>query len=446
MRPEAGDLVSVLALLALAVLLLPKHRGSIGERLRAVARGERLHLFAPPAGHVQLEEGFVKRWWQLVRCELPRMIELGIALHVVAMLAEQHGGRRRRARDTARQESAAWLLLEHLSGRMNEATLGDELRARGLPTPTPKLTWSPPARLTMPPMSWRTEWERHLDSLRRTDDLAPEPSPPRPAVPAARKPAGSIEVELEIETLGKIRLCADGEDFAPRLLHRPAQAASWLYLLARQAHRPGDRLIRGVFADEMFPGLSPDQQRRKVRQRLADMNRDLPRPLRRMAVEGEYLGLDLTACDLDVRRVLDVAMAARTIDVDDPLATPTAETVAWALRASAQEFLPGWEEIERRATDGRSGMGEIVTAVRDQVLAAHLSLLETLADARMERHQPAEAIPHLEEALRRRPERGELAHKLAAAYERAGLSRRAIELRQEYGLGEPPTGRGAHGT
>jgi len=108
-----------------------------------------------------------------------------------------------------------------------------------------------------------------------------------------------------------------------------------------------------------------------------------------------------------------------------------------ALHASAQEFLPGWEEIERRATDGRSGMAEVVTDVRLQIEAAHLALLEALADAHMARQRPMDASPYLEEALRRRPDRDDLARKLVGACERGGLGRRAAELRQEYGLDEP---------
>jgi hypothetical protein len=44
---------------------------------------------------------------------------------------------------------------------------------------------------------------------------------------------------MEIRTLGEIRLNASGEDYGPGLLHRPALAASWFYLLARQATGAG---------------------------------------------------------------------------------------------------------------------------------------------------------------------------------------------------------------
>jgi hypothetical protein len=443
MPPDPADLVPLAALAVTAALLLPKRRWrTVPRRLRAMARGDRDHLFGPAARGGALVEHPAVRWWQLVRRELPRAIELGLPLHAVALLAELRAADRRRERDAAWQASPSGLLFEHLSCRMTEAELHTALQQSGSPRPASKLRWSPPARLTMPPMSWRIDWERHLESLRQRDDptAAPTPPPPSPAVVETRKLPRSVEVELEIHSLGVIRLCVDGEDLAPRLLHRPAQAVMWLYLLARDARRPGDRVIRGVFADEMFPGLGADQQRRKVRQRLADLNRDLPKPLlKRVTVDGEYIGLDLTACDFDVRRVLDMATVVRTLEFEDLIAAPCADQVEWALRASAQEFLPGWEEIERRATDGRSGMADIVAAARDQVSAAHLSLLETLADAKLAQQRPGEAVGHLEEALRRRPERGDLARKLVVACERCGLGRRATELCEEYSLEE--TGR-----
>jgi hypothetical protein len=422
MPPDVRDLITVAAVAGIALLVVPKRAvRSVPARLRAVAAGDRHHVFQPPTGG-----------------ELRRVIELGLPLHVIATVAEQRGARRRLASEVAWHRSPAGLLFEHLIGRMTESEVGDALRAAGAPPPAPKLRWSPPVRLTMPPMSWRTEWERHLDSVTVPAQTASEFASPPPPVAETPRPPKAVDLELEIRTLGEICLCANGEDLAPRLLHRPAQAVTWLYLLVREARRTGDRVIRGVFADELFPGLSPDRQRRKARQRLADLNRDLPKPLlRRLVVDGEYVGLDLTGCDLDVRRVLDLTTIARTLDADDLLAPASVAQVEWALRMSAQEFLPGWEEIERRATDGRSGMGELVTAVREQIETAHLRLLEALADAHLARHRPADAARLLEQAVGRRPERSDLARKLVVACERGGLARRAADLRTEYGLEEP---------
>jgi len=52
----------------------------------------------------------------------------------------------------------------------------------------------------------------------------------------------------------------------------------------------------------------------------------------------------------------------------------------------------GWDEIERRATDGRSGAGSVITHVRHPVAEAHVTLLETLADACLSEEQPDRRI------------------------------------------------------
>jgi len=112
------------------------------------------------------------------------------------------------------------------------------------------------------------------------------------------------------------------------------------------------------------------------------------------------------------------------------VAPPTPSEVA------GEEFLPGWEEIERKATRGRGAAGELVAQVRAEVAAAHASLLRLLADWHLERGQPQRVIPDLEEGLRRRPDQVVIAVKLIAAYEQAGQADMAASLRREHGLGD----------
>jgi DNA-binding SARP family transcriptional activator len=432
MRPDLGGLVSISALIMVLLLLLPKRDWrSFPARLRATVCGERRYVFGPPSGRGALSSDFTERWFQLVRRELPRAIALGIPLHALVVWVEMRGAKLRQALDEEGTKTRAGLLCEHLSGEMTEAELHDRLREGGLPTPAGKIQWTPARKLTMPPMRWRLEWERHLESLRTQGQSVPGPNRTRsellvgaPAIPG-----------LEIRTLGEIRISANREDFAPRLLHRPALAFAWLYLLARESRKAGDRITRSALADELFPGLDPDQQRRKLRQRLNEMSGELSGPLAgRIKAEGEYVSLDLSGCDYDVRKLIELAEQARV--TDDLLAAPVLGEVEKALGVAGEEWLPGWEEIERRATDSRSGAGSVITHVRDRIAAAHLTLLEALADACLTGQQPERAIPHLEEAVGRRPERVGLARKLADAYERSGQTRRAAQLREEYGLDE----------
>ena len=432
MRPDLGGLASVSTLIMVFLLLLPKRDWrSIPARLRATWVAERRYVFGPGSGRGALSSDFTERWFQLIRRELARAIALGIPLYGLVVLVEGRGATRRQARDEEWTNTRPGLLYRHLTGDITDAELHDRLRERGLPTPAGKIQWTPARKLTMPPMRWRLEWERHLESLRSRSHSGPGLSRARSELQAGAAPMAG----LEIRTLGEIRICANGEDFAPRLLHRPALAFAWLYLLARESRKAGDRITRASLADELFPGLDPDQQRRKLRQRLNEMSGELSGPLAgRIQVEGEYVSLDISGCDYDVRQLMELAEQARV--TDDLLAAPCLGEVEKALGVAGEEWLPGWEEIERRATDGRSGAGSVITDVRDRVAVAQLILLEALADACLTGQQPDRAVPYLEEAIGRRPERVGLARKLADAYERSGQTRRATQLREEYGLDE----------
>src|SRR5215472_18548158 len=142
MWPEPTDLVSVLAFLVLAGLLLPKRDWrSIPARLRAAAAGRRQYVFGPPAGHSELSPYFTERWFQLVHRELPRALTLGLPLHVLADAAEARGAHLRRARQRAWSESGAGLLHRYVAGELTEAELRERRRELGLPAMASKLTW-----------------------------------------------------------------------------------------------------------------------------------------------------------------------------------------------------------------------------------------------------------------------------------------------------------------
>jgi hypothetical protein len=199
--------------------------------------------------------------------------------------------------------------------------------------------------------------------------------------------------------------------------------------------KPGDRVTRAAFADMLFPGVVRDQ-RRKLSRRLSELkNHDLPKPLaQRIRVDGEFVSLDLAGCDSDVGWLLTVA--SEIVAAGGLLSDGLCESAEKARRLAAEEFLPGWEEVERRGTGGGSGMTDVVEDVRDRVVTARMAILDALAEARLVRQQPGEAIPYLEEALRCRPERAQLARKLADVHERSGQPQRAAAIRQEYGLNE----------
>src|SRR5207237_1171438 len=167
---------------------------------------------------------------------------------------ESRGARRRAADEEERRESWSGLLMRHLRGEMAEEEFIGRLRERNLPLPAPKLVWTAPPALALPPNFWqmRRDWDRRLEELRReathhaaldgparTDDRGPAPSEPvglselSPAAPAPNI-QDAAAVRLEIRTLGEISIRVDGVDIAPVLLHRAAQACPVLYLVTRE--------------------------------------------------------------------------------------------------------------------------------------------------------------------------------------------------------------------
>jgi uncharacterized protein HemY len=110
------------------------------------------------------------------------------------------------------------------------------------------------------------------------------------------------------------------------------------------------------------------------------------------------------------------------------------EEVQVALAESSGEFLTVWDELEQRITGQRGAAGEIVAEVRQEMAAAGVDLLAALGAHHLARREPQRAVAQLEEALRRRPDREDLAMKLAAAYQESGQPRRAEQLSREYGL------------
>jgi DNA-binding SARP family transcriptional activator len=454
MRLDLSDLASVLLVLAALAVVLPKRDWrSIPARLRETRSGERRYLFGPPDRTGVLSSDLRVRTLQRLLGELRRGFGLGIPVLVAAWYAEIDGAEARRRRDAVWRESKQGLLLRHLAGEMTEPELHERLRQRGYLLPAPELTLPQARTFTMPPMRWRLEWEQRLKEMEAeadqrwageaasadaTQTAAPPEIAPREATASA---TGSAHVPgerpaplMEIHTMGEIRLLIDGRDVAPELLHSPALAFTVLYLLAWEVRRPGDRVTREFFGEETFRGQPPPARRRGVSHRLTNLRRDFPRLRSRIRTEGEYLGFDSAGCDIDVCWVFKVARQVKA--AGGVLSSGLREDAQRALDLASREFLPRWENIESKGTLGGSGAAEVVADVRDQVVAARLDILGGLADAALAQQQLDDAVSHLEEALRLRPERAALARRLADLYERNGQPQRAARLRAEYGIDE----------
>src|ERR1700682_6018959 len=259
-------------------------------------------------------------------------------------------------------------------------------------------------------MAWRREWEATLLS---------------------RSPDASGSAPLTIRSLGNLQLLYAGEDLTARLLRAPTLCFIWLFLLTHAAARPNSAVHRQVLAEEAFPGIDPEQQRGRLRGRLSDLQHDLPAVLAdRVKVDGDLIRLDLETAEFDVtrlRRVADDLAAGSGL-----LTEAGIKAVEAAIADCGGEYLPVWDEVERQTTGGRGSAGELVRAVRMLSEDFHIQLLVRLADHYRARRDVPQAIPLLEEVLRRRPEREDTAHMLIGDYRETGQTMRAGQLETTY--------------
>jgi len=240
---------------------------------------------------------------------------------------------------------------------------------------------------------------------------------------------------LEIHTMGRIEILESDDDLSSVMLSRPVLAFIWLYLLVRALLNPRDRVMRTELADELTPGLATEKQRKRLTDRLWDMQHgDLPKPLAdRVVIEqDDSLRLDLSRCTVDLLRLR--TLATECAGKNGLLPTDLAEEASRMLDALQGEFLPGWDQLENEVTGGRGTAGDLVRDLRQKAEAARVDLLGALAANYLDRREAARAIQLLEQALERQPEREDLARKLRDAYTETGQLARAQQLQEQYSL------------
>jgi DNA-binding SARP family transcriptional activator len=386
-------MLSLLAIWLLFVLLVPKRAVNLlADRFRATAQGHRVYVFAPPA---DLGRGLAMSGLG----EGVRLIQVGLPVYLLCLWVEARGRRRRLA--------------------MPPSTTSP------LP-PTPKA--HPPVRreYVLPPMAWRREWEATL--LSRS---ALAGGPAAPATPTYPELPPQLSAPLTIRSLGNLQLVYAGEDLTARLLRAPTLCFIWLFLLTHAAARPRSAVHRQVLAEEAFPGIDPDQQRGRLRGRLSDLQHDLPGVLAdRVKIDGDLLRLDVETAEFDVTRLRHTAdeLAAGSGLLTDA----GIKAIEAGIALYAGKYLPIWDEVERQTTGGRGSAGDLVRAVRTLTEDLHMQLLVRLARHYQARRDSPQAIPLLEEVLRSRPEREDVAQLLIAEYRDTGQTMRAHQLETTY--------------
>ncbi len=358
-----------------------------------------------------------------LRAEVHRIFELGAPLFVAARIAERRALSLRGLERTNWRNSSSAVLLELVQKGIDEPEARRRLDALGLPQPQPKA--DPAIKTPRPAMSldWFVGQAQKSVTSHGNGHQVEHPA----------SPAGSRRHGLEVRTLGALILRDASEDLTSALLRSRVHSWIWLFLLIRAIATPQQLISRAELADELSPGLSTDRQRKRLRDRLSDLLSELPPPLKApIRVEDEFIRFDLDACSVDL--VTLVGLERECAGREGLLSEALAAEVEAALLSSAGEFLPGWDEIEREVTGGRGSAGDVIRDLRGRAEVARVALLAALARNQMARREPARAIPLLEQALERRPDREDLALNLRAAYLETGQVGRATALQNEYSL------------
>ena len=431
------------AVVLLVLLLVPK-RGvdHLRSRLSDLRSGRRRWLFEPPMSR----SGNRARNIAVYAAEV---LDLGIPIYVAGRLAEQRSGQLRVEGQSRWVDSPKALLAAHLKGAMTEAELHGQLQSRGLPLPPTKAVVPKVEARPLISIKWWLERQAmaHAPAQPNGDrsgkkarvgpaDEDAEETPEAGDIDEAEPSTGSLvdPGHLTIRTFARIELRQAGRDYAPELLRKRVLAFIWLYLFVRGLLEPGGRVDRGAFCEEFAPGLSPERQRKRVRDRLDDMfSRDLPEALTsRLITDRTHLSLDLSRCSIDIVRLQE--LAKQCVAKDGMLTNDLAAEASRVLAETEGEFLPDWEEIENETNGGRGAAAEYVRALREIAETARVELMGALAANNLARQEPRKAIRLLEQALELQPEREDLARKLRTAYLETGQHLRAIEIQKDHAL------------
>lgn len=263
-------------------------------------------------------------------------------------------------------------------------------------------------------------------------------SPPAAEAPAALTPAASAPQSRfapTIRTIGRIQVVTDGGDLTSALLRKPVVGFLWLYLMTRSVWKPGDQITRAALIDEVAHGVK--DPRARLRGYVKDLS-DLPQPiggLIKAKPNDELVGFALDGIDADYSELSALAQRARETNGSLP-GDLMAQAQAVLTELGAGEFLPGFEEMEKRATNGRGVAGQIVAEARVLIDNLRADLAVAVGEALLDRGQAAQAVALLEPIVKRSEDRDDVARTLSTALREVGQHDRAAEIRRRYAVGQ----------
>jgi hypothetical protein len=236
---------------------------------------------------------------------------------------------------------------------------------------------------------------------------------------------------VRVQTFGALHLWADGKDLASELLARRVLAFMWLCLFGRAINDPDSHITRGLFGEEMFPRIAPGDQRKRVRDNLGNMRKEMPGQLSAaVKSDGDLVSFDLSGFQVDA---VDLLSLARSVQAGEKLNGARLGQAQSLVIASAGLFIPVWDELVSMEV-GRDSMKEFMAELRLRLENARVGLMVAIGTARLGAGENAAAVAPLKEANELRGDREDVARLLARAYRLSGQEARASELERTYGI------------
>jgi DNA-binding SARP family transcriptional activator len=230
-----------------------------------------------------------------------------------------------------------------------------------------------------------------------------------------------------------VLICGE-EDLAADLEDKSVLAFLFKFLLARWVL--GEPQVgRDAMANELSPRVPQSSARERLRKQLHELQRNTaPAIASLLRTNRTHVWFEFEQAESDVAHLRDLCarLRQRGYLVDSALALE----IEGALQETSQEFLAGFEELERRVNQADGTAGETVAAARHVIANQRAELVRALAEYHDAMGHPEAAIPHLQAAIEVLPDRQDLGRLLIAAYLKTGQPARASEVRRQFAFNQ----------
>jgi len=260
--------------------------------------------------------------------------------------------------------------------------------------------------------------------------VQPEPTEAADQSRVASEASGATRAGVSLRSIGAFRIRRDGVDVTSELEDRPVSAFLFKYLLARSVAGES-HVSRSALSEELSPAVPEASARERFRKHLYE--------LQHISWIGGLVNANRTNVWLDLGSAeSDLADLRRTSELVRRhgylLDSTLAEQVHETLSRTDEEFLPGFEELENRITQGRGTAGEVVASARIAIGNLRAELIRAVAEHDDALNRPEATIGLLQDALNAMPDRQDLARLLVVAYLKTGQTARAAEVRRQFAL------------